>query len=339
MKKRLRIFGTPWHCAHNYDLCMALEPYADFDFLINYTRRWDEKNRDFPKNCSWVTHYEKGKYDLCILHVDQQCANPNLNKSMLTKHMKQAIRAVDKDVPIIFINHATPVYPEMYPDGTKDTNYISEQLKKDILDIVGDDFMVTNSHQAAKDWGKGYTIIHGMEAKEWVCSDDKELRSATFVSQAGIGDKYYNRSFLVAVMDVLREKYGISHQWVNTPGCFNAKGIREYKEFMGKTLIYFNPTFASPMPRSRTEAMISGCCIVTTEAHGAGDFIEDGYNGFLVPADNVDYAAEVIAKLFKNYKIAKEVGKRGRETALKLFNRERYRGDWKKLLKKLKIML
>jgi hypothetical protein len=339
MKKRLRIFGTPWHCAHNYDLCMALEPYADFDFLINYTRRWDEKNRDFPKNCSWVTHYEKGKYDLCILHVDQQCANPNLNKSMLTKHMKQAIRAVDKDVPIIFINHATPVYPEMYPDGTKDTNYISEQLKKDILDIVGDDFMVTNSHQAAKDWGKGYTIIHGMEAREWVCSDDKELRSATFVSQAGIGDKYYNRSFLVAVMDVLREKYGISHQWVNTPGCFNANGIKEYKEFMGKTLIYFNPTFASPMPRSRTEAMISGCCIVTTPEHGAGDFIEDGYNGFLVPADNVDYAAEVIAKLFKNYKIAKEVGKRGRETALKLFNRERYRGDWKKLLKKLKIML
>ena len=36
-KKRLKIFGTPWHVAHNADLCNALEPVADFYFIINYS--------------------------------------------------------------------------------------------------------------------------------------------------------------------------------------------------------------------------------------------------------------------------------------------------------------
>lgn len=336
-KKRLKIFGTPWHVAHNADLCNALEPVADFYFLINYTRRWDEKNRELPKNVKWVTHFEKDKYDLCILHIDQQCSNPDLNKSVLTKHMKQAIREIDKDVPIVFINHGTPIYPELYNDGTKENDYISETLRKEILDIVAPDFMIVNSHQAKRDWGydKTTVIIHGMEAEEWVCNEDKEIRSCTFVSQAGIGDKYYNRSYLVDIMDELRDKYGIQHQWVNTPGCFNAKGIKDYKEFLGKTLIYFNPTFASPMPRSRTEAMLSGCCVLTTPQHDADSFIKDGYNGFIVPHNNVVYVVELIKKLMDNYKITKEIGMRGRETAIELFNRERYKNDWLNFLKEI----
>lgn len=328
MGKRLRVLETPWHTSHNYDLCMALEPVADFDMLINYTRRWDEKNRDFPPNASWVTHIEKGKYDFAILHLDQQCSNPNLNKTQLTLHMKQAIKEIDPALPIVYINHGTPVYPEMFPDGNSKNNYISEQLKKEILDIVGDDLMIVNSYQASKDWGKGWTIIHGLDVHDWIDNPTKEPRSCTFVSQAGIGDRYYNRSFLINVMDYLREKHGIAHQWVNTPNCYNAKNIKDYKEFIGKSLVYFNPTYASPMPRSRTEAMLSGCCIVTTPSHDAEAFIEDGVNGFLVPHDNPEYAGELIARLLTNYDLAKEIGKNGKQTAIKIFNRERYRKDW-----------
>ena len=340
IKKRLNIFKSPWHTGHDHDLIEAMKEFADFGLLINYTRRWDEKNRPIPKNCKWVTHFEKDKYDLVILNIDQQCSNLNLNKAILPRHMKKSVRALDKNVPIIFINHGTPVYPEIFEDGIKENNYVSEVLKKEILEIVSPDFMVVNSHQAKEEWGykKSETIIHGMSPKEWCYFKDKELRVATFISQAGIGDKYYNRSFLVEVMDELKEHYGISLQWINTPNCFFAKNIMEYKEFLGKTLIYFNPTFASPMPRSRTEAMLSGCCIVTTKAHGADKFIKDGENGFLVPHDNVQYAAKLIAKLMDNYKLAKQIGEMGRAQALKIFSRDRYREDWKKLLINLKII-
>lgn len=340
MEKRLKIFKSPWHTAHDHDLIMALADVADFSLLINYTRRWDDKNRPLPENTEWVTHYEPGKYDLVILNIDQQCSLPGLNKAVLTQQMKQAVREVDPNVPVIFINHATPVYPEAFPDASKATNYISEELKKQILDIVGGEFMVVNSHQAKEDWGyeKSRAIIHGMNPDEWIYSEIREPRSCTYVSPAGIGDKYYNRSFLIQVMENLKEKYGIQHQWIGTAGCFQNKNIKEYKEFLSKSLIYFNPTFASPMPRSRTEAMLSGCCIVTTPEHDADSFIQDGVNGFIVPSNNPYYASELIARLIDNYDIAVEVGKRGRETAMKIFSRERYRQDWINLLTDLKIL-
>lgn len=314
--------------AHDHDLIEALKPYADFDLLINYTRRWDEKNRPLPENVNWVTHFEKGKYDLAILNIDQQCADSDLNKSILTAQMKKVIKEIEPNLPVVFINHATPVYPEKYPDCDKSTNFNSETLRKAILDIVGNDYMIVNSKQAAKDWGKGYPIWHGIDADEWIYNEKKEVRSCTFITYAGIGVRYYNRDFLVNVIEELKEKYGINHQWINAPGHWNAKDIKDYKEFLGKSLVYFNPTYASPMPRSRTEAMLSGCCVVTTDTQDADTFIEDGYNGFLVKPNDVHYTTELIYKLLNNYKLAKEVGKRGRETAIKIFNRDRYRNDW-----------
>lgn len=338
-KNKIRIFKSPWHLAHDHDLMMALKDVADFDLLINYTRRWDERLRPLPENAKWVTHFEAGKYDLAILNIDQQCSNPNLNKSLLTQEMKKVIQETDTNCKIVFINHGTPVYPEMFPDAKRDNGFISEQLKKEILDIVGDVPMVVNSHQAAKDWGRGTAIIHGMNPDEWKISDTKEPRVATFISQAGIGDKYYNRSFLAAVMEELRERYGVSLQWINTPGCFNARDIDDYKNYLSKTLVYFNPTFASPMPRSRTEAMLSGCCIVTTAPHGGSEIIKDGHNGFVVPYDNVEYAAKIINSLLKeNYAIAKQLGKNARETAIEMFSRERYKNDWISFLKENKVL-
>jgi hypothetical protein len=339
MERKIRIFKSPWHLAHDYDLMMALKDVAEFDLLMNYTRRWDERLRPFPENAQWVTHFEKGKYDLAILNIDQQCGNANLNKSVLARQMRDTIKQTDPDCKIVWINHGTPVYPEFYRDGTSKTKYVSEVLRKEIMDIIGNDPMVVNSHEAAENWGDGKVILHGMDPSEWPISEEKEPRVATFISMAGIGDKYYNRSFLSAVKEELKERYGISLQWVNTPGCFNARDIKDYKEFLSKTLIYFNPTYASPMPRSRTEAMFAGCCIITTPQHGGSDFIKDGYNGFVVPHNNVEYSAKLIDRLIKKgYNEAIQMGKNARKTAEELFGRERYKADWVEYLHELNIL-
>jgi glycosyltransferase involved in cell wall biosynthesis len=52
-----------------------------------------------------------------------------------------------------------------------------------------------------------------------------------------------------------------------------------------------------------------------------------------VPHNNPTYTSELIYRLLRNYKLAKEIGKRGEETARKLFNRDRYREDWLKFLR------
>lgn len=329
MKKRLKIFKSPWHIAHDASLMAALSDFADFSLLVNYTRRWDERVRPLPGNTEWVTHFEPGKYDLAILNLDQQCSSPNMNKAVLPKHMRQAIEEADPNCKIVFINHATPVYPEIYQDGTKATDYVSEKLKDEILAMVKPYPMVSNSHQAAREWGYGKAIIHGLDPEEWMPAAVKEPRAVTFITEAGIGDRYYNRSFLIAVRDELIERHGVSLVWINAQGNWTAKDAKEYKDFVSKSLIYFNPTFASPMPRSRSEAMLMGCCPVTTPQHGADGFIRDGVNGFLVPPNNVEYAAKIIAYLVKyGYRDALRMGQAARETAIAEFSLERYRNDW-----------
>ena len=200
MQKKLKIFKSPWHLAHDHDLMMALKDVADFDLLHNYTRRWDEKLRPLPENVSWVTHFEKGKYDLAILNIDQQCSNPMLNKSVLTREMREVIEETDPDCKIVFINHGTPVYPELYEDGKKENHFVSQKLISEIMEVVNGHPMIVNSHEAKENWGTGTVILHGMEPSEWKCEEVREPRACTYISAAGIGDRYYNRSFLNSVM-------------------------------------------------------------------------------------------------------------------------------------------
>ena len=93
--KKLKIFGIPWHVAHQHAL--AKLPFVEsYDFLINPYRTWGTQSRPFPENANWVTHFEKGKYDFAILHVDQQSIyNPEqgdrISKGKLYLEVREAI--------------------------------------------------------------------------------------------------------------------------------------------------------------------------------------------------------------------------------------------------------
>ena len=90
------------------------------------------------------------------------------------------------------------------------------------------------------------------------------------------------------------------------------------------------------MPRSRTEAMLSGACCISLANHGAEDFIEHGKNGFLVP-NNPDAVVDLITELVQEgyYKKCIEIGQRGKETARKIFTAERFQSDWEKLIREV----
>jgi hypothetical protein len=335
MGEKIKVFGLPWHVAHQYEL---LKLPFEWSYLIQHTRKWSEQFRPLSKDLKWVTCYEPGKYDLAVLHVDQQCLIPNLGKSILFKEVKEQI----KDIPIIVINHGTPVYPEVFiqmaeEDGYSPTEKGAEdwarRKMKELLN--GTDIMVVNSHQAKESWGWGETIIHGLDPEEW-WDLRKEPRSITVISPAGIGNKYYGRLLLNEVRNILKEKYGMLHVWIGDEqgGMEFAPSWSEYRTYLGKSLVYFNPTFGSPMPRSRTEAMMSGCCIVTTRHHDADNFIKDGVNGFIVN-DNPEECAEKIASLVFDYKTAVKIGQEGKKTAIELFNGQRFRQDWINLVEKL----
>ena len=322
LPRKIKIFNTPWHIGHQYEL--AKIPNTEWYHIINPIRKWGKNQfRPMPKNIYQVPFYEPGKYDLAVLHVDQQCVDPTIGKSQLYKQLNKTIQ----DIPKIVINHGTPFWPEVFEPSD-----IIMKMKM----MIGDNHMIVNSHRALEMWGKfgktARTIIHGMDVDEWYDNPNKEPFVFTSLSPAGL-PKYYNRQLLASVKDKLQTR-GIKHIWVQSD--WLASSFHEYKDFISKGLIYFNPTLESPMPRSRTEAMLSGACCISLANHGAEDFIEHGKNGFLVP-NNPDAVVDLITELVQEgyYKKCIEIGQRGKETARKIFTAERFQSDWEKLIREV----
>ncbi len=318
-KKKLRIFSCAWHLSHQYDLTSL--PNTEWYYLHNWVRKaWSDplvvEQRPKRDNVHFVTHFDPKKYDLAIIHYDQQCIDESYGKSKLFRWMCRLTR----NIPRIIINHGTPNWAEQY-----DKLDIIDKSKK----LLGDIPMVVNSKEAAKDWGWGNTIIHAMNPDEWFADIPKQARVCTYIPPAG-WENYYNRMLMIKVREEMNKR-GLLHLWFQV----DSKPVGdEYKRLVGSSLIYFNPTRHAPMPRSRTEAMLSNCCIVTTKTHDVDTFIEHGVNGYLVnnnPWEVVDLLDRLINKEFKK---TIEIGKKGRETALKLFNYERYYRQWNELIAK-----
>jgi len=302
----------------------ALKDVADFYWLRQYKRPFSDKPRG-SFNLEIVNHYDPGVYDVAILHLDQQCFEKKdiwqVGKGVLYRDLDEVIQ----DIPKIVINHATPYWPEEWPTDRPDG--MSQKLVDRMRKAVGDNLMVVNSRTAAKQWGFGTPIIHGMNPADW-WDLPKERRVVTMISPAGL-DMYYDRQFLAAVKELLLEETGVELCHITVD--WQSKSFDDYRDFLGRSLIYFNPTRESPMPRARTEAMLSGACVITTPGQDAKDFIEDGVNGFLVRRDPRQ-VVDRIKWALDHYDEAVAMGQRGKETAIKLASRERYRDDWIKIL-------
>jgi len=316
--KKIRIFNYPWHLAHQYELQKFKN--VEWSWLRQYHRKYNDTPRgDFFKG-EWVKDYEPGKYDLALLHLDQQCLEPSIwdrGKGQLYRELNEVIT----DIPKIVIMHGTPFYPERF------------QTNEELIDLaksaIGDNYCITNSKKAAEQWGFGHPIWHGMDADEW-WDLPKEPRVVTMIGPAGL-PFYYDRDFLRAIKEYLMEE-GITHCHITAD--WNAKNWDEYREFLGRSLIYVNPTRESPMPRARTEAMLSGCCVLTTPHQDADSYIKDGKNGILIPR-NPKVVVDIIKELINDYKTAIKIGQAGKETAKKLFTQKRFEQEWQDLIKKL----
>jgi len=310
--KELRVIGVPWHVGHQYELAKL---FGEYDLLMNHYRTWGDVSRPRPENMKDVLTFKKTDYDLAILHVDQQCTQPEMNKYKLFTQFKE----LTEGMPRVIINHMTPF------DDRLETDEVIARMKELTAGIP----MITNSKEAAKQWGWGTPIIHGIDPDEWFVNP-KEPRVITSLSPEGMATAY-RRELLHATIDILKEK-GIEFIWIQVDRKMHS--FDEYRDFISRSLIYFNATWQSPMPRSRTEAMMSGCCVVSTKHHDWGNYIENGVNGFLVP-DNPTTAANLIADLLLNrYQETVKIGLKGREFAMKEFHINRWKADWEAFLRK-----
>jgi len=315
MAKKYKVIGVPWHVGHQSEIAQ-MSFIGQYDLLVNPYRTWGTNSRPFPDKCNWVTNYEKGKYDFAILHLDQQCVNSRIGKGELYKQVNEVIQ----DIPKIVINHMTPLHDSL-PD--------MEVIRR-VKELVGDNFMICNTFEARKMWGWGKTVIHGMDIDDWK-SNPKEPRATIYVSPAGM-EKAYKREILRNTISLLNE-WGFKFYWIGTDVKF--KTFDEYRDWLSRSLVYLNLTHQSPRPRARTEAMLSGCCIVTNRQQDADTFIENGKNGFLVDEDPVQVATLVSELLTSRCAEAKKIGEVGRKFAQKEFSRKNFEDQWLEVIKEV----
>lgn len=313
-----KIFNLPWHVSHQHELYKF--PFAKFSVLKSNYRVWNEMARPLPQNVEWVPYYEKGKYDLAILHVDQQCVFEDIGKSKSFRDLNEQI----KDIPKIVINHGVPIWPEW---GTK------QEIVRAMTELAKDcSAMVVNSFQAVKEWEGAHPniipIIHGLDPEEWF-DLPKEPRIVTAVSHLGL-DKYYNRQLFYWTRDLLEDR-GIKILEFRTD--IQPINFAEYREFLGKSLIYFDYSLYTPFNRARTEAMFSGCCIVTAKNHDVDKVFVNGINGVIIKNNPVHAAAILEELIINRFQECVNVGQTGKETAKKFFSKERYQNQWNNLLK------
>lgn len=77
---------------------------------------------------------------------------------------------------------------------------------------------------------------------------------------------------------------------------------------LAESAVYVLPSYREGTPRTVLEAMATGRPVITTDAPGCRETVEDGVNGFLVPVKDVEALAGAMVKLVEQPGLRKEMG-------------------------------
>lgn len=91
--------------------------------------------------------------------------------------------------------------------------------------------------------------------------------------------------------------------------------VSDVKPYLAACSVFVLPSYREGTPRSVLEAMSSGRAIITTDAPGCRETVQDGVNGILVkPGDSTDLA-KAMARLADSSELREQMGRISRELA------------------------
>jgi glycosyltransferase involved in cell wall biosynthesis len=277
-------------------------------------------------------------YDLAILHFDENVLAPGNTNGVIGPEWGMTFQWFVRNIklPKVAICHGTPQFYGQYNINYKGSNLLQviEEERRKLTDFLGDVLVVANSFQAQREWGfrKSKVIWHGFDPTEFPqTSYEKGILSP--VGPLLLSRPHYRGYFVYR--DVFKEfpkEYSPKTLCVPEPDILydgNQYAIGKFQNYVNelrKYSIYFNPTLRSPMPRARGEAMMCGLVTVSAHNHDIDLFIKNGVNGFY--SDNSFELRDYLLYLSENPEQTRKIGQAGRQTAIDLFNHDRYLQQW-----------
>lgn len=144
--------------------------------------------------------------------------------------------------------------------------------------------------------------------------------------------------------EILRERYKDKVQFIltgmadeNNRACVPANYMNDWQDgeyvkwinYQKNMVVIYNdshiavlPSYREGIPKSLIEACAVGRAIVTTDAIGCRECVDEGVNGFKVPVYSVKRLAAALESLFENLELIKQMGLASRKKAEIEFNVE-----------------
>lgn len=298
----MKIIKHPWHIGHDYELYKL--PYT-FYVLGDTHRSWPTSQRPIPENIKFVSLNSAADCDLMLLHLDQW-----------------SVLELDKRRLFLSLRDGPPRKKIIIIHGC---NILDGCSSKEMHELVQDYPVICNSATAQELWGiyNSIYVRHGISPEEWPTTNYGRNNIVVTQPRTGLHDECRNGS---AVLD-FETSYGLKVDWIGRNISF--ENFFAYRSFLGSSSVFFNPSFGSPNPRARTEAMMCGLAIVTTCAQGE-DYFVNGKNGFA--SNDMEELFEFLFFLNRNPDAARKVGRAGQRTAREIFHSKKFLARWQAII-------
>lgn len=343
----LRILSYRWHCGHQYELYKLPHEFTLVRGLgPGMTDAWSYDQRPLRSNVNFIdaADIKESRYDLAILHFDENSLNPALGAGVLPLDWGRSFRWFLDNIklPKVAICHGTVPFVGQYnvARGPIARFELMEAERQAVVDKMRahDVEVVVNAHAAQAEWGfhRSRVIWHGFDPQEY--RETTRRRDVLALGASMWERPHYRGAFEheqvlrhlppgIVVETASNEDGGL---WARGTNDYAWSRFRSYAARIAEFTAYLDTSRRSPMPRSRGEAMLSGVVPVGLESDDLSLFIHHGVNGFI--GDQPEELAEYLAFLCRNGAAAARIGTKARQTALDLFNHDRYLAAWSSLL-------
>ena len=299
--RRLTLALCPSDTAYDYEL--AKLPH-DIVLVGNTHNQWDSATRPLPDTVRVCYALEDARADILILGIDQWSFD-EIERRALFLSLCDRFRG-----PKIVVNH-----------GCNMVDGCSAEIMRD---LVGHNIMVSRTATAAELWNveRSRVVMPGLTASEWLESD--QSRGNVVALQPWDHPQFYNAPAVIDLanhIDKRLSRVGRGRALAN----FDA-----HRSLLCSSSIYFNPSYAAPVPQPMVEALMCGLAVVTTDRHGELGYIVNGENGFA--SNDLDELCAKVRFLLARPKEVRRIGANGRRTAQRIFASERFLAEWEALL-------
>lgn len=151
----------------------------------------------------------------------------------------------------------------------------------------------------------------------------KEVREASDILKEKYSDKI---TFVLSGLADEENKAGVPSSYLNDwQGGDYVQWIGYQKDMVSvyqDADIVLLPSYREGMPKTLIEACAMGKPIITTDAIGCRECVDEGINGFKVPVKSSRELAEAIIKMIENDSMRTEMGKQSRLKAIKEFDQK-----------------